>query len=166
MRHPATRTAAVGLATAAVLSGALVLAAPATAQDIVASDPAAGPAQTADVGDAAKTSRQPSTSGRASGKVDTATHKAKAKTSSLSAAGTTHDWGFKNGWWILHLNGLPVSAGQSVTVSATEVDGFGNEFIGGAHVYCQNVAVAQNRVSALCQFDWSSPIHVRLHYVY
>jgi len=166
MKHPATRTAAVGLATAAVLSGALVMAAPATAQDLVTSGRASGPAATAEVSDVAKTSEQVSTSGKAADKVATATYSTKAKAANVSAAGTTFDWGFRRGWWILNLNGMPVSAGQSVTVSATEVDAFGNEFVGGAQVYCTNVAVTQNRVSTRCLVDWASPLHVRLHYVY
>jgi len=105
-------------------------------------------------------------SGRASGQTDTATYRAKGVTSQALKAGTTHNWGAKRGWWILNLNGLPVTAGQAVTVSATEIDGAGNEFIGGAPTYCQNVAVTQNRVSARCLFDWGTPIQVRLHYVY
>lgn len=81
-------------------------------------------------------------------------------------SGTTYDWGNRNGWWILNLSGMPVVAGQSVTVSATEVSSTGSEFIGSAHIHCENVSVTQGKVSALCLFDWGSPIHVRLHYTY
>ena len=140
MKHPATRVAAVGLAAAAALSGALYLAAPADAQPVASS-------------------------GTSTAKSVTATNHAKTEVST-TANGTTFDWGYQKGWLILNLNNMPVYAGQPVTVSPVEVDSWGNEFIGGAHMHCENVAVTQNRVSALCQVDWGSPLHIRVHYVY
>ena len=104
-------------------------------------------------------------SGRPDAKTATATYEAKPGTK-VTSASTSFDWGSRNGWWILNLNGMPVAAGQAVTVSATELDAFGNEFIGSAPVFCQNVSVKVNRVSTRCLFDWGSPIRVRLHYVY
>ena len=74
-------------------------------------------------------------------------------------------WGAKNGAWILTLNGLPVTAGQAVAVTATESDGAGQEFIGSASIDVQNVAVGDGWVAARVVINWPTPINVWLHYL-
>ncbi|NBE83341.1 hypothetical protein [Micromonospora rubida] len=82
------------------------------------------------------------------------------------AGGYTHYWGARNNCWNLNLNGLPVTPRYPVTVSATEVDGAGNEFIGPAEITVHNVAVWNGGVSARVCVNWGSPIYVNVHYVW
>ena len=83
----------------------------------------------------------------------------------LAAVSYRHYWGAKNGQWTLTLNGLPVTAGQAVAVSATESDGAGGEFVGAARITVHNVSVGNGVVTVRVNIEWGSPINVWLHYL-
>lgn len=85
-----------------------------------------------------------------------------------AAAGSlayTHNWGYRSGWWQLRLSGLPVTAGQAVTVSASECGSVGAEWIGAARTSVYNVAVENGAVSTRVYVDSSSLYGLCLHYV-
>ncbi|MBO4204603.1 hypothetical protein [Micromonospora echinofusca] len=85
--------------------------------------------------------------------------------STMAYGSYTHYWGARNGWWTLNLSGLPVTPRQAVVVSASEVDGGGNEFIG-ATITVHNVAVWNGGASIKIYVDWGSPIYINVHYVW
>ncbi|WP_242906387.1 hypothetical protein [Actinomadura terrae] len=65
---------------------------------------------------------------------------------------------------ILPWYGAPVSASQPVAVSASEGT-FGQEFIGDAHIYPENVQVVNSAVFVRVHTGWGAPLNICLHYV-
>jgi|SRR5882757_750886 len=60
----------------------------------------------------------------------------------------------------------PVTAGQPVVASATELDANGNtEFIGLASIPVENVAVTNGIINTVVDANWGSPINVCVHYI-
>jgi hypothetical protein len=171
IRGRSSITAAITLlATAAVLGIGPTYSASADARATGDSGSATGATADATVGSgaAATTVGTASTSGAAHDQQASAVYSGKSAGGPGATAASVSlrfYWGARNGTWILCLSGLAVGPGQSVTVSATEADGAGNEFIGSAAYQVQNVAVSSGRVCTRVIINWSSPINVWLHYL-
>ena len=139
------------------LAGVAAIAATLFVASNAAAAPTAGHTQLA----AGSSAAAPDQSGKSKQREATATVEVMAQ-----AGGYTHFWGARNGCWTLNLNGLPVGPRHPLTVSATEVDAWGNEFVGLAKITVYNVAVWNGGASVWVCFDWGSPINVNLHYVW
>jgi hypothetical protein len=78
-----------------------------------------------------------------------------------------HNWGARNGWWILHLYGSIIIPDTRVFVAASEgPTRSGGKFIGAAPYTVHNVAPDNGVVSILLHVDWDSPIGVVVDYLF
>jgi hypothetical protein len=89
-----------------------------------------------------------------------------AGTEATAQTGATCTWTPRNQWWRLRCSNLPVVAGQAVVASVSEIDAFGNEFIGDARISTYNVAVENGAVTVRVFIDWPTPLAVRTHFVW
>jgi hypothetical protein len=85
----------------------------------------------------------------------------------LSGDGFTyrHDWGDRNGFWVLNLNWGAINRNSRVFVSIGECDPRGGKFIGGARYLLYNVAPNDGVVSIRVNVDWSSAIRLCADYL-
>jgi hypothetical protein len=85
----------------------------------------------------------------------------------LSGDGRTyrHDWGNRNGQWILNLNWGFINANSRVFVAIGEGAPGGGKFIGSARYTLHNVAPANGRVSIWVNIEWSYPIRLYVDYL-
>jgi hypothetical protein len=88
----------------------------------------------------------------------------------LSGTGVTyrHDWGDRNGQWILTLNWSTVTANSRVFVAIAEGAPGGpasGKFIGSARYTLYNVAPTNGAVSIWVNIEWSSPIRLYVDYL-
>jgi hypothetical protein len=78
-----------------------------------------------------------------------------------------HDWGSRNGWWILNLTSGLFTANTRAFVSASEgPTANGGKFIGSARYLIYNVAPENGVVSIRIFIDWPSPIGVVVDYLF
>ncbi|MEV4282075.1 hypothetical protein [Actinoplanes xinjiangensis] len=89
-----------------------------------------------------------------------------ATASDLSGSGRTyrHDWGLRNGQWILTLNDPAITGATQVFVSVGEGSGDG-KFIGAARYTVHNVAPGPGRISIWVEITWESPINLLVDYL-
>ena len=76
-----------------------------------------------------------------------------------------HDWGYKNGWWVLTLNDSRITANSRVYVSLSEVGTFGSRFVGAARYSVYNIAPRNGAVTIRIFVDWGSPLHTAVDYL-
>lgn len=87
----------------------------------------------------------------------------------LSGFGWTyrHNWGLRNGWWVLNLTSNSFGPNTRAYVSISEgPTGSGGKFIGGARYQVYNVAPDSGVVSIRVFIDWSSPIGLVVDYLF
>jgi hypothetical protein len=75
-----------------------------------------------------------------------------------------HDWGLKNGQWILRLNFAAVNTNSRIFVAIGEGDGAGGKFIGAARYTVHNVAPRTGGVDIWVNIEWASPISLIVDY--
>ena len=75
------------------------------------------------------------------------------------------NWGYKNGWWVLTLNDSRITANSRVYVSFSEVDAFGNRFVGAARYSVYNIAPRKGAVTIRVFIDWGSPLRTVADYL-
>lgn len=77
-----------------------------------------------------------------------------------------HNWGGRNGWWLLTLNSADFGPNTRVFVSASEgpTPG-GGKFVGSARYSVYNVAMEAGTVSIRVFIDWPSPIGLVVDYL-
>jgi hypothetical protein len=77
-----------------------------------------------------------------------------------------HDWGDRNGQWILTLEPWSVITNNTrVFVAIGEGAAGGGKFIGAARYTLHNVAPSNGRVSIWVNIEWSSPIRLYVDYL-
>jgi hypothetical protein len=76
-----------------------------------------------------------------------------------------HDWGNRNGQWILHLNWSVITNNTRVFVSIGEGAAGGGKLIGAARYTLHNVAPSNGRVSIWVNIEWNSPIPLLVDYL-
>jgi hypothetical protein len=76
-----------------------------------------------------------------------------------------HDWGDRNGQWVLNLNWGAVNRESRVFVEIGECAAGGGKFIGAARYTVYNVAPHDGVVSIWINVEWGSPIRVCADYL-
>lgn len=78
-----------------------------------------------------------------------------------------HNWGPRNGWWILNLTSNAFTADTRAFVAISEgPTGSGGKFIGNARYSVYNIAPDTGVVSIRVFIDWSSPIGLVVDYLF
>jgi hypothetical protein len=75
-----------------------------------------------------------------------------------------HDWGNRNGQWILNLSWGAITTESKVFVAIGEGAAGSGKFIGGARYTLHNVAPQNGVVSIWVNIEWSYPIRLYVDY--
>lgn len=83
-----------------------------------------------------------------------------------------HEWGDKNGWWVLTLRDSRIRPSSNVFISLSEVEPIAstthpipNPFIGSARFSVYNVAPSDGAVAIRVHIDWPNPLPVQVSYL-
>lgn len=74
-------------------------------------------------------------------------------------------WGYKNGGWQLTLYNPRITANSRVFVSFSEIDAYGNRFVGAAHYSIYSIAPRNGAVTIRVFIDWGSPLRTVVDYL-
>ncbi|MET9295478.1 hypothetical protein [Streptomyces sp. NPDC003077] len=78
-----------------------------------------------------------------------------------------HNWGLRNGWWVLNLTSNSFTANTRAFVAISEgPTGSGGKFIGNARYSVYNVAPDNGVVSIRVFVDWPQPIGLVVDYFF
>lgn len=70
-------------------------------------------------------------------------------------------WGPGNGVWNLQIPWNVIGVNSTVVITASEIDGNGNRFVGAASFQVSSIAPAAGVVTFKINIDWSSPLPMR-----